>query len=46
MFFKKIHKRIKIILLSVTLCFLLIVFKVFYIEVIDYDKLNDLANDL
>ena len=46
MFFKKIHKRIKIILLSIILCFLLIIFKVFYIEVIDYDRLNDLANDL
>lgn len=46
MFFKKIHKRIKIILLFIILCFLLIIFKVFYIEVIDYDRLNDLANDL
>ena len=28
------------------LCFVLIIAKVFYIQVIDYDKLNDLANNL
>ena len=30
MFFKKIHKRMKIILLGIIFCFLLIIIKVFY----------------
>lgn len=46
MFSKNIHKRIKIVLLVVFFLFILIVAKVFYIQVIDYDKLNDLANSL
>ena len=46
MFFKKIHKRIKIVLLIILFCFLLIICKVFYIQVIDYQKLNKLANAL
>ena len=46
MFNKQIHKRIKIILLIIIFCFVLIIAKVFYIQVIDYDKLNDLANNL
>ena len=46
MFHKKIHVRIKIVLLIVIFCFILIIGKVFYIQVIDYDKLNDLANSL
>ena len=46
MFFSDIHKRIKIILISIVLLFFLIVFKVFYIQVISYDKLNNLAKDL
>lgn len=46
MFFKNIHKREKIVLLVVILCFLIITLKVFYIQVIDYDKLSDLANSL
>ena len=46
MFNKQIHKRIKIILLIIIFCFILIISKVFYIQVIDYDKLNDLANNL
>lgn len=46
MFSKNIHKRIKIVLLVIIFLFLLIVFKVFYIQVIDYDKLNELANSL
>ena len=43
MFNKKIHKRIKIVLLVIILCFILIIGKVFYIQVIDYNKLNNLA---
>ena len=46
MFNKKIHKRIKIVLLIIILCFILIIGKVFYIQVIDYNKLNKLANNL
>lgn len=46
MFFKNIHKREKVVLLVVLFCFLVIVAKVFYIQVIDYDKLSDLANGL
>ena len=46
MFFKNIHKRERIVLLVVIFCFILIVFKVFYIQVIDYDKLSNLANNL
>ncbi len=46
MFFKGIHKRIKIILLVIILLFLIIIFKVFYIQVISYKKLNSLANSL
>ena len=46
MFDKKIHKRIKITLLVIICCFILIIGKVFYIQVIDYNKLNNLANNL
>lgn len=46
MFFKNIHKRIKIVLLVILFCFILIIGKVFYIQVIDYKKLNSLANSL
>lgn len=46
MFSKYIHKRINIVMLIVVICFILIVIKVFYIQVIDYGKLNELANGL
>lgn len=46
MFFKKIHKRMKIILLGIIFCFLLIIIKVFYIQVIEYDDLSLLASSL
>lgn len=46
MFSKFIHKRIKIILLIIIFCFILIISKVFYIQVIDYKKLNLYANNL
>ena len=46
MFSTLIHKRINIILLFIVFCFILIIFKVFYIQVIDYKKLNNLANGL
>ena len=46
MFSKNIHKRIKIVLLVIIFCFILITCKVFYIQVIDYEKLSNLANSL
>jgi len=46
MFSKSIHKRIKIVLLVIIFVFLVIIGKVFYIEVIEYEKLNTLASNL
>ena len=46
MFSISIHKRIRIVFIVVVFCFILIVCKVFYIQVIDYNKLNKLANSL
>ena len=46
MFNKYIHKRIKIVLLIIIICFSLIIGKVFYIQVFEYKKLNKLANNL
>lgn len=46
MFFKNIHVRIKIVLLIIVFLFSLIIAKVFYIQVIDYDKLNNYASNL
>ena len=46
MFNKYIHKRIKLMLLIIIICFILIIGKVFYIQVFEYNKLNNLANNL
>ena len=46
MFFKDIHKRIKIIILITIFLFIVIISKVFYIQVIDYKKLNKYATGL
>ena len=46
MFFKNIHVRIKIVMLITIIMFLIIVGKVFYIQVIDYKKLNGYATGL
>lgn len=46
MFSKGIHKRIKIVLLVIVFIFIVITLKVFYIEVIEYNKLNNLASSL
>ena len=46
MFVKEIHSRIKIVLFMIICLFLLIVLKVFYIQVIDYKKLNKFASNL
>lgn len=46
MFFRKVHTRIKIVLIVIILLFILIISKVFYIQVISYNKLNKYANSL
>ena len=46
MFFKKIDARIKVLFLILILLFIFIIARVFYVQVIDYDKLSDLADDL
>lgn len=46
MFKSEINKRIRITFLIVLFVFIVIILKVFYIEVISYDKLNSLANNL
>ena len=46
MFFKDIHSRIKIVLLIIVFLFVVIVGKVFYIQVIDYKRLNNYASNL
>ena len=46
MFNQGIHMRIRIILLVIIICFMLITFKVFYIQVFEYKKLNNLASNL
>ena len=46
MFQVKQNKRILCVLYISILIFFLILLKVFYIQVIEYDKLNSLANEL
>lgn len=46
MFFKDIHARIKIVIIMTVVLFLIIIGKVFYIQVIDYKKLNKYATGL
>ena len=46
MFFKNIHIRIKIVMLVIFLFFVLIIGKVFYIQVFEYEKLNNYATSL
>ncbi len=46
MFFKQIHIRIKITALIFILLMFLVIFKVFYLQVIDYKRLNKYANQL
>lgn len=46
MFFKHIHNRIKIVLLVIIFIFVLIVGKVFYTQVFDYERLNGYASNL
>ena len=46
MFTRGIDKRIKIILLIFSSILLIIVLRVFYVQVVDYKKLSTLASDL
>lgn len=46
MFFKNIHSRMKIALLIITFVFIVIIARVFYIQVIDYKKLNKYVGNL
>lgn len=46
MFVKEIHGRMKIVLIMIICLFILIAGKVFYIQVIDYKKLNKYASNL
>ncbi len=46
MFFNKIHYKINTVILGVIFLFLLVLLKVFYIQVIDYGKLSNLADSL
>jgi len=46
MFFKSIHKRIKIVSIIIIFLFILIILKVFYIQVFSYKKLNKYASSL
>ncbi len=46
MFFKEIDYRIRLLLVIVVLLFLLIIGRVLYIQVFNYQKLSSLANDL
>ena len=46
MFLKSINRRIKILFLFFLIPLFLIVFKVFYVQVFEYKKLNKLSTDL
>ena len=46
MFYKFIHKRIRIVIVLIFLLFIVIVMKVGYIQLFEYNKLHDLASDL
>ena len=46
MFNFKINTRVRLVFLVVTIVFLIVIGKVFYIEVIQYDKLSKLADSL
>ncbi len=46
MFLRKIDERIKIIFLILLTLFIFIILRVFYVQMIDYKKLNEYASDL
>ena len=43
---KKVNERLKIFVIGVFIIFIVVILKVFYIQVFQYDKLSNLANDL
>ncbi len=46
MFSKKINERIKIIFITIIILFILIIVRVFFIQIFDYKKLSEYAKDL
>ena len=46
MFFKRIDERIRLVFLIMLLLFIFIIIRVFYIQMVDYKKLNKYASDL
>ena len=46
MFFKNIHMKIRMVFLVILFLFIIIIARVFYIQVIEYDKLSRLATSL
>ncbi len=44
--YKKVDERLKIFVIAVFFVFIIVILKVFYIQVFEYDKLNNLASDL
>lgn len=46
MFYQDKHFRMRLVVLFVTLLLIAVILKVFYIQVFQYQKLNNLANDL
>lgn len=46
MFFKKIDERIRVILFIICICFILIIFRVIFVQTVTYKKLYNLADDL
>lgn len=46
MFLRKVDMRIRVLLLILVFAFILIIFKVFWVQIFDYKKLSSLANDL
>ncbi len=46
MFISRMNERMRLTLIIILILFVVIIFKVFYIQVISYDKLNDYASDL
>ena len=43
---KKVDNKMKIFVIGVFVVFMIVILKVFYIQVFEYDKLNELASDL
>jgi stage V sporulation protein D (sporulation-specific penicillin-binding protein) len=46
MFFKTIHARIKIIIIGCIVLLSMVIIRVFFIQLIEYNELNELANNL